>query len=47
MTSTTTFLRLLWEHLASVTTDPEARRTLLRTAARRPVTGGPIHGWSA
>lgn len=47
MTSTTTFLRLLAEHLIAMTTDPEARICLVRTATRRPITGGPIHGWSA
>ena len=47
MNSTTTFLRLLWEHFASVTTDPEARLTLARTLAHRPVTGNFIHGWRA
>ncbi len=47
MNPTTTFLRLLWEHLCSVTTDPEARTCLVRTAIARPITFGPIHGWSA
>lgn len=47
MTSTTTFLHLLWEYLASRTTEPSARLCLVRTAARRPVTGNPVTGWAA
>lgn len=44
-TATTQFLHLLWEHLCSFTTDPQARLALVRTAKARPITGGPIHGW--
>lgn len=44
-TTSTTFLRLLAAHLVSVTTDPDARRTLVRVAAVRPVTGA-LGGWS-
>lgn len=39
------FCRLLAEHLISVTTEPEARTCLVRTARVRPVTGNAIHGW--
>lgn len=45
--TTTKFLRLLWEHLVSCTTDPQARLALVRTAKVRPVTGGMIQGWHA
>lgn len=45
--TTTKFLHLLWEHLCSFTTEPQARLALVRTAKARPVTGGPIHGWHA
>lgn len=44
-TAANKFLHLLWEHFASHTTDPQDRTCLLRVAAHRPVTGGPIHGW--
>lgn len=44
--TTTSFLRLLWEHLVSFTTEPQARECLVRTAKARPITGGPIHGWN-
>mgnify|MGYP001580423905 CR=1 FL=1 len=47
MNPTTAFLRLLWSHLANSTPDPETRLCLVRTARARPITGGPIHGWSA
>ena len=43
--TTTTFLRLIWEHLCSVTTEPEARLCLTRTARVRPITGNPVGGW--
>lgn len=47
MNSTTTFLHLLWSHLVSHTTETQDRLCLVRTMARRPITGGPIHGWHA
>lgn len=47
MNPTTTFLHLLWEHLAARTTEPAARLCLVRTAAVRPVTGNPLTGWRA
>lgn len=46
-TAITTFLRMLWEHLANHTSDPQDRLCLVRTMTHRPITGGPIHGWHA
>lgn len=44
-TTPTTFLRLLADFLVSVTTDPDARRCMVRVAAVRPITG-TLGGWS-
>lgn len=40
----TTFLRLLWSHLANSTPDPETRLCLVRTMNVRPITGS-VFGW--
>lgn len=47
MEATTKFLHFLAEYFQAMTTDPQDRLTLVRTAARRPVKVGAVHGWEA